>query len=152
MNTAAIIGFVNLLCVGILAGEEFTICYGVRAPVASLDDGPHIQVRQALIYRLRILVPAIWALTILSAIAVTIGNGVDIGFAFRCAGMVVLFIFMVITLGGTVPINKAALTWDPAAPPANWRALISRWERLNTARCWLAVGAFALFLAAIALR
>ena len=56
MNTIAIIGFVNLLCVGLLAGEEFAICYGVRVPLASLDDQPHIQLRQALIYRLRVLV------------------------------------------------------------------------------------------------
>jgi uncharacterized membrane protein len=151
MNTTVIIGFINLLCVGILAGEEFTICYGVRAPVASLDDRSHIQVRQALIYRLRVLVPAILALTILSGVVTTTVNGIDHGFAFRCAGLAVLFTFIVITLGGTVPINKTALTWNPAAPPANWQALVSRWEQLNTARCWLAVAAFALFLAAIAL-
>jgi hypothetical protein len=150
MNTTAILGFVNLLCVGILAGEEFTICYGVRAPVASLDDGPHIRLRQALINRLRVLVPVIFALTALSGIAVTIVNGFGQGFAFRCAGLLALFTFIVLTLGGTVPINEAALTWNPAAPPTNWRALVKRWERLDTARCWLAVAAFALFLAAIA--
>ncbi len=149
MNTTVIIGFSNLLCVGILAGEEFTICYGVRAPVASLEDRAHIAVRQALIYRLRVLVPAILALTILSGIAATVANGVDRGFAFRCGGLVALFTFIGLTLGGTVPINKTALTWNPAAPPTNWRALVSRWEQLNTARCWLAVAAFALFLAAM---
>lgn len=37
MNAGTIVGLVNLLCVGILAGEEFTIRYGVRAPLASLD-------------------------------------------------------------------------------------------------------------------
>ena len=33
-----------------------------------------------------------------------------------------------------------------------WRAMINRWERLDTARTWAAVAAFGLFLAAAALR
>jgi len=52
-----VLGFTNLLCAGMLAGEEFVIRYGVRAPVASLDPQPEIQLRQALIRRLRVLVP-----------------------------------------------------------------------------------------------
>jgi len=149
MNTAAIIAFANVICVGLLAGEEFAMCYGIRTPIARLDDQAHIRARQALIYRLRVLVPGILALTMLSGIAATVANGTEHGFALRCAGLLVLVTFIGITLGGTVPINKAALAWNPAAPPANWRALVSRWENLNTARCWLAVAAFA--LAAIAL-
>ena len=152
MNFGVWIGLVNLLCAGILAGEEFAICYGVRAPLSSLEEGPHIQLRQALIYRLRILVPAILALTLCSGIAVTAASGFGQGFALRCAGLLALLIFIGLTLGGTVPINQSALTWNPAAPPANWRALIQRWERLDTARCWLAVAAFALFLTAVAAR
>jgi hypothetical protein len=30
---AEVLGFVNLFCAGVLAGEEFVICYGVRGPV-----------------------------------------------------------------------------------------------------------------------
>jgi len=50
-----------------------------------------------------------------------------------------------------VPINEAALDWDPAAPPGNWRALVDRWEDLNSVRAGLAVGAFALLLAGLLL-
>src|SRR4051812_46171455 len=132
MNVGAMVGLVNLFCVGILAGEEFVICYGVRAPIASLDQRPHIQLRQALIRSLRVLVPAIFAVTILSGVAVTIVAGFDRGFGFRCTGLLALLTFIVITLTGTVPINEAALTWDPAAPPKNWQALVARWERLDT--------------------
>ena len=149
MNAAAMIGFVNLFCVGLLAGEEFAICYGVRTPIASLDQQPHIQLRQALIRRLRVLVPAVFALSILSGVAVTLVAGFDHGFVFRCAGLLALVTFIVITLTGTVPINEAALTWDPTAPPQNWRALVNRWEQLDIARCWAAIAAFALFLLAM---
>ena len=151
MTVSVLLGFINLLCVGLLAGEEFTICYGVRAPIASLANGPHILLRQALIRRLRILVPIIFILSMLSGITVTLMNGFDHGFAFRLVGLLALVTFTAITLKGTVPINQAALDWNPAAPPKNWHALVSRWEQLNTARCWLAVAAFIFFMAAIAL-
>jgi hypothetical protein len=60
-----------------------------------------------------------------------------------------LLAFISITLGGTVPINQAILTWDVAAPPKDWQTLVKRWERLDTARTWGAVSAFCLFLAAV---
>ena len=152
MNAGTIVGFINLFFIGLLAGEEFVIRYGVRAPVATLDELPQIQLRQALIRRLRILVPIVFGATILSGIAVTVLDGLDMGFGFRFAGLVALVTFITVTLMGTVPINEAALTWDPAAPPKNWRELINRWERLDTARSWAAVAAFALFLAAMMLK
>jgi uncharacterized membrane protein len=133
-----------------LAGEEFVIRYGVRAPIASLDVRAHIEVRQALIRTLRVLVPAVFGVALLSGAAVTIIAGVDRGFGLRCAGLLALLAFIGITLSGTVPINQAVLTWEPAAPPENWRALVARWERLDTARCWAALLAFALFLLALA--
>jgi uncharacterized membrane protein len=152
MNLAAIVGFVNVFCAGILAGEEFVIRYGVRAPVASLDVRPHIELRQALIRSLRILVPAVFALAVLSGAAATVLSGFDRAFGLRAAGLLALLTFITITLAGTVPINEVALGWEPATPPAGWQALIARWERLDTARCWAAIAAFALFLAATALR
>ena len=152
MNAEAIIGLVNLLGAGILAGEEFTIRYGLRAPLASLDQYAHIQLRQALIRRLRILVPAIFGLAIVSGAATTIVNGFDQGFAFRCAGLLGLATFIGITLTGTVPINQAALDWDPVAPPSNWQTMVHTWERLDTVRCWAAMTAFVLFLIALTVR
>lgn len=149
-----IVEFVNLFCLGILAGEEFTIRYGVRAPVASLDDRAHIVLRQALIRKLRILVPIIFATSIISGIAVIVLNSFNFNleFGLRCAGLLALITFITVTLKGTVPINQAALTWNPIAPPQNWRSLISRWEQLDNVRFWVAVAAFVLFLAAMALQ
>jgi uncharacterized membrane protein len=151
MSAGDVLGFINLFGAGMLAGEEFVIRYGVRGPLASLGDQAHIQMRQGLIRTLRVLVPAIFLPTLLTAVAVTIAGGAGPGLALRCAAVLALLGWLAVTLGGTVPINAAAFEWDPAAPPAGWHPQVNRWERLNTVRVWLAVGAFALMLAATAL-
>jgi uncharacterized membrane protein len=129
VSAEAVLAGLSLLGAGLLAGEELVIRYGVRGPLARLDDEAHIRLRQALIIRLRVLVPAIYLPTAATAVA--------------------LLGWVAVTLGGTVPINAAALAWAPAAPPPDWRARVDRWERLNTVRAWLALAAFVLLLAAV---
>ena len=153
MNPATVLDFVTLFFAGILAGTLFVIDYGVGRAVASvLDEQPQIQMRQALILSLRVLVPIIFVLAILSGVAITVLDGFDPGFAFRLAGLLVVLTSFLLALIGTAPINAAVLTWQPSAPPKNWRALVSRWERLDRARTWVAITAFALFLMAAALK
>ncbi len=40
----------------------------------------------------------------------------------------------VFTIVLNVPINNYVLTWDPAAPPADWEAARSNWNMLNAIR------------------
>jgi len=142
MTVGEVVGVISVLFAGLLAGEEFVIRYGVRGPLASLDDQSHIRFRQALIYKLRILVPAIYVLTLLSAVAVTVLDGTNGGMAFRGVAIAALVAWIGATLRGTVPINEAVLEWSASAPPVTWRAQVDRWERLNTLRTWAAVIAF----------
>jgi uncharacterized membrane protein len=142
MTGGEVVGVISVLFAGLLAGEEFVIRYGVRGPLASLDDRSHILFRQALIYKLRILVPAMYALTLLSAVAVTVLDGTSGGIAFRAAAIAALLVWIAATLGGTVPINEAVLEWSASAPPPTWRTQVDRWEHLNTLRTWAAVIAF----------
>ena len=153
MNPATVLDFATVFFAGLLAGALFVIDYGVgRAVAAVLDEQSQIQVRQALIGSLRVLVPVIFVLTILSGVAITVLDGVDPGFAFRLAGLLVVLTSFLFTLLGTAPINQTIRTWQPGAPPKNWRTLVSQWERLDRARTWAAVMAFALFLTAMALK
>jgi hypothetical protein len=145
----AIAEFLNLFFAGVLAGEELIICYGVRTVVAVLDQQPQIELRHALIRKLRSLVPAIFILTALSGLATMSLDGIGTRFILRCLAALGLLIWVVITLFGTVPINKDALTWRPDAPPNHWRGLVSRWERFDIARCWAAVISFAFSVAAV---
>ncbi len=150
---AALLGFASVLGAGILAGEEFIIRYGVRAPIATLEPRPQIELRQALIRRMRLVVPAVFVFTLLSgAAAAWLDSRFGFELAVRVAALLALVAFIAITLGGTVPINKAALHWNPVAPPPDWRDRIARWEQLDTARPWAALAAFGWFLAAATLR
>ena len=147
-----VLEFVNLFCAGVFAGMEFVVWFGVRAPLNVLDEQPHIQVRQALIRRLRVLVPAAFVLTAISGVGVAVLEGTSPGFVFRCAGVLAVLTWSLATFSGTVPINVAVLTWRPDAPPENWKGIIKRWERLDTVRTWAALTAFARFSTAVALQ
>ena len=147
-----VVELVNLFLAGLLAGEEFVVRFGVRGPLAGLDDASHIEVRQALIMKLRLLVPAMYLSTLATAIVVLVLDATSTGVVLRWAGLLALVVWILVTMFGTVPINAAALEWDPQAPPSGWKASVDRWERFNTVRAGAAAIAFALFLTALAAR
>src|SRR5215469_10739107 len=109
MNATLILDVVTLFCAGILAGMEIAIHYGLRAPAEELGDQAQIQLRQALILRLRILVPAFFFPVLVGGIAVTLLQSSGPGFWFQCAGLVAMLVWIVIRVIGTVPLNSATL-------------------------------------------
>lgn len=149
---AIVIEFIGLFFTGLLAGAEFIVRYGIRGPLATLEPRPHIQLRQALIYQLRLLVPALLLPALGLGTAVTLLGGAGPVFTFRLAGALSLLLFLLATVFGTVPINKGALAWSPDAPPTNWEVLVARWEGLNTVRTLTALSGFVCFLMAITLQ
>jgi len=151
MTIITILSFVNLLFAGMLAGIEFVIHYGVRSPAEMLDDHAQLQLRQALVLKLRVLVPAFFVPAAVLGIALAVLNSAAPGFVFRCVGVVALLIWAMIRVVGTVPINSATLAWQLSAPPTNWKAQVSRVERFHIIGVWAAVLAFACFLTAVAL-
>ena len=152
MNPTTVLDFVNLFFAGLLAGMEFVIHYGLRRPAEVLDDTAQLKLRQAMVLRLRVLVPAFFAPTAVSAIAVTVLDWAAPGWWFRSVGLLALIIWIAIRVIGTVPINSATLTWQLSAPPKNWKALVNHAERFHIVGVWAVVLAFALFLAALAIK
>jgi uncharacterized membrane protein len=150
MNVGDVLGAVAVLGAGLLAGEELAVRYGVRGPVASLDDESHIRLRQALVRSLRVLVPSIYLPTLVCAATAALLAGTGAGLALHGAAVLALLTWIGVTLGGTVPINAAVLEWSPSEPPLDWRARVDRWERLNTVRTWLAITAFVLLIIPLA--
>jgi len=152
MTPTTVLDFVNVFFAGMLAGIEFVIHYGLRGPSEILDEQSQLQFRQALVLRLRVLVPAFFVPAAVLGIALTVLNSAAPGFGFRCAGVVAILTWILIRVIGTVPINSATLTWQPSAPPKNWKALVNHAERFHIVGVWAAVLAFAFFLIAVALK
>ena len=111
MNLHIILDFINLFFAGMLAGIEFVIHYGLRGPSEALDDHAQLQLRKALVMRLRVLVPAFFAPTAVLGIALTVLNANTPGFEFRCAAVLAVCIWILIRVVGTVPINSATAEW-----------------------------------------
>jgi hypothetical protein len=143
---------INLACGGILAGIEVAIHYGIREPAQSLNEQSQLQFRQALVLRLRLLVPTFFVPAAVTGLAVVVLNGTGAGSLFRCGALACLIIWVATRVIGTVRINMASLAWNVAAPPKNWRALVDRAERFHVAGVWAALVAFAFFLTAMGLR
>lgn len=139
-----------LFCGGILAGMEIVIHYGLRAPSDTLDARAQLQLRQALIYRLRVLVPAVFVPAAVSTIAATALTASGSGIWFRVASVTAIVLWIVVRIVGTVPINSATLEWKLDAPPKNWKALVDHAERFHIVGVWAIVVAFATALVAAA--
>jgi hypothetical protein len=135
---------VALFFLGLLAGIEVLVMFGLRGPLKVLPVEPQIVMRQALVRRLRIVVP----LVALTAVALSIATTVRAFAMLRGYGLGCIVVWLLATFFGTVPINKALLAWRAEALPADWQAKIRTWENLDTVRMFTAIGAFALFLAA----
>ena len=149
MTLVALFDLVNVFFAGMLAGIEFIIHYGVRGPAETLDDHSQLQLRQALVLKLRVLVPAFFAPAAVLGIGLTFLNSTTSGFVFRCVAVAALFLWIVIRVIGTVPINSATVDWQLSAPPKDWKAQVQYAERFHTVGVWAAVLAFACFLIAV---
>lgn len=148
MDSIDLLRFVSLLLAGVLAGFEIGIHYGLGAPPASVPEDAQILLRQTMVLRLRVLAPAIFLPTLASALALffTERSGPDAwlrGFAVGALGL-----WIVIRAVRTIPVNSTTLTWQPNAPPSNWRKLVEKTEKAHVLAAWAAVVAFACLLAA----
>jgi hypothetical protein len=148
MYFVIILNFINLLFAGLLAGAEFMAHYGMRSPAETLDARPQLQLRQALVLRLRVLVPALFIPTALSGIAVTILAGMT-GLLLHVVALIGIAIWILLRVVGTVRINSATVDWQLDAPPQDWQAQVANAERFHIVGVWSVLIAFACFLAAV---
>jgi uncharacterized membrane protein len=139
---------VALLLTGVLAGVELAVRWGVRPALMRLDDHAHLQARQALVRRLRVLVPVLMAATVATCGAALLSAPTGPGAPPRWAGTALLAVFVLLSALGTVPLNIQVDGWSPDSPPAMWKATVRRWARLDTLRSSAALLTFGCFLAA----
>ncbi len=107
MNPATVLDVVSVFFAGLLAGMEVVIHYGLRAPAEVLDERARLQLRQAMVLRLRVLVPAFFVPTAVSAIAAIVLDGAAPGIWFRFVGLLAVLIWIVIRVIGRSPGSSA---------------------------------------------
>ena len=144
-----VVQYIGLFLVGVLAGEELVVRYGIHPALSSLDDRAHVLARQALVRRLRVVVPIVMlpaAAFAVATLVVVTGSGL----AMRYAAVAAMAVFLLLSFLGTVPINIKVNDWQADAPPVDWKNLVRRWARIDVLRSTAATAAFLFLVLAVA--
>jgi len=135
---------------GILAGEEFIVRYGIHPALRNLDDRAHVNARIALVLILRFVVPSVMIPTLLAVVAMLVFDGDGAGATFRWAGAAAFGAYLLISFLVTGPLNAKVEKWQADNPPANWKDVVRRWQRIDVLRSTAAIFAFLGFVIALA--
>jgi uncharacterized membrane protein len=154
MCLIVVVRFVALLSTGLLAGIFLGYRTGATFALPKLPASSFVQFQQVIHkYYVRVL-PILQIMAVLGTLTWLLllrSSARSFGFvliALAAAGTVCVF---VLTAAFNVPINKKLMTWSASAPPANMTEIWRPWDRVNTVRTILAVGAFAFEVMALSL-
>jgi hypothetical protein len=75
-------------------------------------------------------------------------SGNETGGIYRWIGFASLVCFLLFSFLETVPINMKVNDWNVDAPPSNCKAVVKRWELIDTFRSSAAILAFGFFVVA----
>jgi hypothetical protein len=141
MPYAGVAQYFDLLFLGLLAGFEVAVHYGIGAPPPVLPESYQIVFRQAMVRRLRVLAPIIFLPSLLLTVLIAIQERHSAG-RLRYTAIAMLLVWIAIRIVRTVPVNSATLEWNPNAPPMDWRSMVERAERYHVVAAWAAIIAF----------
>ena len=143
-----IVQFVALLLTALSMGVHFGT-WLTEAPLRTTQSGAlFIEVHQGRDRVVARVMPILGSAALLFlALGVFLVRAVPAAFALSLAGLVLCVGDMLVTLLVNVPINGKVQSWQPDAPPADWKFLRDRWERFHSIRALLSVFGFALFTA-----
>jgi uncharacterized membrane protein len=147
-----VLGFFTLTVVGFTACAEFGSYAFVHPVIRHLPPEHHLLVEKGLLRTFGRVMPVLMTSSMGLAIAnasVAGGNGGPDGWRWAAAGS--LIAALVSTIIVNVPINAATGRWDPARPPADWKATRNRWEVFQGVRSWLLLAGFILICVGFAI-
>jgi len=143
---------VAIACAGVLAGIYFGYGAGPQHALQALSASSFVQFQQVVHVHYVTFMPPLVLAALLAAVVwlVTIrAQWRSPEFWLIALSAIGIALIAVMTRAVSVPLNNQLMTWSIAAPPEDLRTLWAPWERVNTARAYLAAGA--LVLQAIAL-
>lgn len=127
--------------IGLFAGLLYTFEQGVIPTLNTLNAPEYAKVEQTLIRSLDafptgvIVVASLSMLLPLYPLVRLWGERRTAYWRLTALGWALFFFGVgIFTIALNVPINNTVLTWDPAAPPADWETARSAWNTLNAIR------------------
>jgi uncharacterized membrane protein len=135
--------FIALIATGLLAGCFF---YGSLNLVPTFYEVPvniHLLFRTQLMNHNGITVQTLMGLSIIVPLLYAwLNRRTPVARNFAILAACLALTALLVTRFGNVPINQMMRTWEPSAPPENWRAILSRWDVFNLIRTAAGVGCF----------
>ena len=141
MRSIRIVHLLFTFGIGLFAGLLYTFEQGVIPTLMTLNALEYTKVEQGLIRSLDafptgvIVVATLSMLLPLYPLARLWGERRTAYWRLTALGWALFFFGVgIFTIVLNVPINNTVLTWDPAAPPADWETARNTWNTLNAIR------------------
>ncbi|GAA0538103.1 DUF1772 domain-containing protein [Paractinoplanes ferrugineus] len=140
-----------LLLAGLLAGVLFTVEMAIVPTIRALAADPWIRVHVLLDRRFDPMMPRMNKVALaIGLVLIVFVPGPATKVAFAAAALSIGGV-AVISEVYNVRLNKRIAAWPVGDPPAEWPEVRARWARANQARTLVALGGFAVTIAAVAL-
>jgi len=142
-----------LFATGLLAGTFFYAKFNVLPTFREVPREIHLSFRVALMRHNGVIVQSLMAIAIISSIWFTwTVKRQRSACIFAGVGILLTIATFLITRWGNVPINTQIKSWVLTMPPANWNAILERWNFFHTCRTTTAIGSFIAVLMATFLK
>ncbi|MCL9795081.1 DUF1772 domain-containing protein [Frankia sp. AgKG'84/4] len=137
----------SLVLTGLVAGTMTIGLVAVRPALHSLPATSYVLVKQAFDVSYPKFMKPVQIASLLSTVALAVV--VAVAGPATCAilaaiAAVTIFVNIIVTVRGDLPINNAMATWAPDAPPSDWQAQRARWDFFNAIRTTAAVSSLVL--------
>ncbi len=136
-----------IVCVGTFAAVLLTASIAISPSLALLDATHYVLVKQAQIRVLQVSMTIISSLYTALALAILVLARKDRRaplFRLTAAALVLIVIALVYSAPTDIAYNQQILSWDAAAPPANWATVRGQWDLANRVRTIPSMVAFLL--------
>ena len=146
---------VALTCTGLLAGIFLGHRAGPQHALHALSGSSFVQFQQLVHVQYVRFMPPLTSAALLAAVVWLVSarsTWRSPEFGLVAASAVAILSVAVLTRTISVPLNELLMTWTVAEPPHDLRAIWAPWERVNTARAWLAGAALLMEALALSLR
>jgi uncharacterized membrane protein len=150
-----IVRIVAVGCAGLLAGIYFGDRAGPYYARTQLSDSVVVRSQQVVhVYYVRFM-PSLVITALVAAVAWLLmvrSSWRSPEFWLVAASVCGIAVIAAFTRAVNVPLNNTLMTWNAAAPPAEFRKLWAPWERVNTMRAFVATAVLLLEATALSVR